>query len=335
MFEEHKRTIFIIATIIYATISLYILFKGTPKSFEKYSLATNFLLLFGLFIMIAYALFQNITSNQWMLIGTLMLVFIIATITFYGLFNIPILSDTATLIFNILIFTSAVFLIYKYIIQRFLKIQLPVNLQSYSSNLLGITGIVSIVGIIYGVTYWLYPKIERKFEQGKMLLREPVHLSEINNIAQYNDLNPDLSYNYHYSVSFWTFIHNQSKKYKPIFNYGGKPLVEYNGEEQMVRISMKDNTKKKIIYKGKLLPQKWTNFVITYDRGIVDVFIDGTLVASEEGIVPYMEYDTMSVGENGGASGGIGYVVYYSDPIRKSVIDYNYNKYKKSLGTFI
>jgi hypothetical protein len=160
-------------------------------------------------------------------------------------------------------------------------------------------------------------------------------LNTLRSIGDYKELNQmtegEDTHNYHYSVSFWTFIHSQphkSKKYTPIFNYGRKPVVEYDGATEKVRIRVADKT----IYQGKIAPQRWTNFVITYDRGIVDVFIDAKLVATEGGVVPYMTYDAMTIGENNGVSGGIGNVRYYDTPVRKDVIDYNYKKFKMSMG---
>ncbi len=323
--KEHKMAII---TVIYSIISLYVLFSQTPKSFEKYSLITNILLLFGLFIMLMYTLIPQATTASWIYITLAM---VAATVAFYGMFNVPMISDALTLLFNLAIVGGAAYLVYKYVIQRFLNIQLPANLEipHFTMNPIAIAIFLSL--IVAGIVKWLYPKAERKMEgNGMVVLNEPVHLNTLRSIGDYKELNKldgDDTHNYHYSVSFWTFIHSQphkSKKYTPIFNYGRKPTVEYNGATEKVRIKVAD----KNIYEGKIAPQRWTNFVITYDRGIVDVFIDAKLVATEKGVVPYMTYDTMTVGENNGVSGGIGYVRYYDTPVRKSTIDYNYKKFR-------
>lgn len=327
--KEHKM---VLATLIYAAISLYVLFSETSKSFEKYSLATNFLLLFGLFIMVMYSLIPQATSMSWVLIAVTLMV---ATAAFYGLFNVPIISDSMTLLFNLAIVGGAGYLVYKYVIQRFLNINIgDIHLPHFQLTMNPVAIAVFLSLIVATIVSWLYPKAERKMEGGgKLVFGEPVHLNTLRSIGDYkelNDTNDDDTHNYHYSVSFWTFIHSQpgSNKYTPIFNYGKKPLVEYNPKKQQIRIRVADKT----IYEGKIAPQRWTNFVVTYDRGIVDVFIDAKLVATEGGIVPYMTYDALTIGENNGVSGGIGHVRYYDKPVSKATIDYNYKKFKMLSG---
>ena len=333
LIKKHKMAL---ATVIYAAISLYVLFSETSKSFEKYSLVTNILLLVGLFIMVMYTLIPQATSMSWVLI---VVTLIVATAAFYGLFNVPMISDTMTLLFNLAIVCGAGYLIYKYVIKRFLNINLSdIHLPNFTANPVVITVFLSV--IVAGIIRWFYPAAERKMEGGgKIMLDEPVHLNALRSIGDYKELNGiktdvDDTHNYHYSVSFWSFIHSQPgrNKYTPIFNYGAKPIVEYNQATQKIRVRVE----KKTIYEGKITPQRWTNFVITYDRGIVDVFIDAKLVATESGIVPYMSQDVMTVGENNGISGGIGYVRYYDSPVSKATIDYNYKKFKMLNGkTFL
>ena len=327
--KEHKM---VLATIIYAAISLYFLFSTPSQTFEKYSLATNFLLLLGLFIMIIYTLIPQATTLSWVLIVVTLMA---ATAAFYGLFNVPLISDAATLLFNLAIVGGAGYLLYKYVISRFINVN-TTNLtwQLPHFNPIAIAVFVSVI-VLYVVGKWFYPAAERSMEGGgKLILDEAVHLNSLRSIGDYNELNDikdtDDTHNYHYSVSFWTFIHSQPgrDKYTPIFNYGEKPVVEYNPRKQRVRVKVE----KKIIYEGQMVPQKWTNFVVTYDRGIVDVFIDTKLVATEGGVVPYMTYDVMTVGENDGVSGGIGNVRYYTDPVSKATIDYNYKKFKSLNG---
>lgn len=327
--KEHKM---VLATLIYAAISLYFLFSTPSQIFEKYSLATNFLLLLGLFIMVMYALIPQATTLSWVLIVVSLMV---ATAAFYGLFNVPLISDAATLLFNLAIVGGAGYLLYKYVISRFLNINTTnLNIHLPHFNPIAIAVFVSVIGL-YVVGKWFYPVAEKRIEGGgEIVLDEPVHLNSLRSIGDYKELNDqkdaDDTHNYQYSVSFWTFIHSQPgrNKYTPIFNYGEKPVVEYNPKKQQIRVRVANKT----IYEGTMVPQKWTNFVVTYDRGIVDVFIDAKLVATEGGIVPYMTYDVMTVGENDGVSGGICNVKYYATPVSKATIDYNYKKFKSLNG---
>ena len=327
MLEYIKQHKMVLATVIYAVISLYVLFSQTPKSFEKYSLATNTLLLIGLFIMVAY---QAVPSSN-VYVAIIFATLIVSAILFYVF---PMLSDSLTLLFNLAIVGGAGYLLYKYVISRLLNININLSeLHFPEFNFITIAIFLSFIGLRLFV--WLYPKAERSLEGGgKVVLDDPVHLNSLRSIGDYKELNrqkeTEDTHNYHYSVSFWAFIHSQPgrNKYTPIFNYGEKPVVEYNPKKQRVRVRVA----KKTIYEGTIAPQKWTNFVVTYDRGIVDVFIDAKLVATHGGVVPYMSYDVMTVGENDGISGGIGNVRYYDSPVSKATIDYNYKKFKMLTG---
>jgi len=319
--KEHKM---VLATLIYAAISLYVLFSQPSKSFEKYSIATNTLLLVGLFIMVAYQAVPSSNVYVAIIFATL-----IASAVLFFIF--PMLSDSLTLLFNLAIVGGVGYLLYKYVISRFINVsQVKISMPTMT-QINPITIGVFVTVVCLGVLSWFYPKVERG--SGRIVLNEPVHLNSLRSIGDYKELNgtsDDDTHNYHYSVSFWTFIHSQPgrNKYTPIFNYGEKPVVEYNPKKQRVRVRVA----KKTIYEGPMVPQKWTNFVVTYDRGIVDVFIDAKLVATEGGIVPYMTYDFMTVGENDGVSGGIGPVKYYMNPVSKATIDYNYKKFKSLNG---
>jgi len=321
MIEYIKQHKLLLATVIYAAISLYVLFSQPPKSFEKYSLATNTLLLIGLFIMVAY---QAVPSSN-IYVAIIFATLIVSAILFY---IFPLLSDSLSLIFNLTIVGVVCYLLYKYV---FSNINIKTNLSNLHFSVSPLTTAIFLSFIGLSLMAWFYPVAERKMEGGgKIVLDEPVHLSSLRSIGNYKELNGqndnDDTHNYHYSVSFWAFIHSQPgrDKYTPIFNYGEKPVVEYNPKKQRVRIRVV----KKTIYEGPIVPQKWTNFVVTYDRGITDVFIDAKLVATEGGVVPYMTYDVITVGENDGISGGIGNVRYYDLPVSKSTIDYNYKKFK-------
>lgn len=333
---KHKNIIIIITSIIYSIISLYILFKGIPKYFEKYSLATNILLLLGLFIISMYTIFKgNVDKQEWNIVLILISIIGVTTLILYWIFNNNTFSETTTILFNLTIFLTVGYLFYKYIKPY------VINISSYSVLPIYVIGFI-------GIIVWIYKNIMNvdifsKFNKniGNEILKDIVPLNNIKNIENYNDLNKNMIstlnnnineyYNYHYSISFWTFINSTQSsihKYIKIFDYGRKPIVEYNSSTQTIRVRINSKT----IYEGKMVTQKWSNIVITYDKGTVDVFINKKLVASVNGIVPHMDYDIMSVGENGGISGGIGHVTYYDKNIRKSLIEYNYKKYKNILN---
>jgi hypothetical protein len=84
-----------------------------------------------------------------------------------------------------------------------------------------------------------------------------------------------------------------------------------------------------ILYKNSgILLQKWNNMVINYDGGILDIFLNGELVKSINGIVPYYTLDNLTIGENGGINGGICNVVYFNKPLTTTNLYFLYNMVK-------
>jgi hypothetical protein len=133
-------------------------------------------------------------------------------------------------------------------------------------------------------------------------------------------------FNYHYALSFWFYLNPQPPNTSPAYNtftniltYGDKPAVQFNGALNTLRVLVESappgEEKKTVeIYKTKnILYQKWNNMVIKYDRGTMDVFLNGELVGSRPSIAPYMTYESIQVGSNNGLAGGIRNVMYYKD----------------------
>jgi hypothetical protein len=84
-----------------------------------------------------------------------------------------------------------------------------------------------------------------------------------------------------------------------------------------------------IIYKNANIPlQKWNHFIINYSGGIMDIFLNGELVKSVNGVVPYYTLDNLTIGEKNGLKGGICNVVYFKKALTRSNIYYVYNTVK-------
>ena len=90
-----------------------------------------------------------------------------------------------------------------------------------------------------------------------------------------------------------------------------------------------DENGNRIIYKSNdILLQKWNNIIINYNGGVLDVFLNGELVKSDIGVVPYYTLDNLTIGENNGLNGGICNVVYFNKPLTSSKIYNLYNSVK-------
>ena len=186
-------------------------------------------------------------------------------------------------------------------------------------------------------------------KNGVQLLKEPKYLNSVNVVGTFDELygkdvidsdnsNSKAQFNYHYSLSAYFYINPQPpntspayNKYTNILNYGGKPTVEFNGQLNSLRVTVETeqepNGNKKIVQlfeTKKVLFQRWNNIVINYDRGTMDVFLNGELVGSRPGIAPYMTYESIEVGANNGIHGGVSNVMYYKDNLSRSYIEVMY-----------
>ena len=220
-----------------------------------------------------------------------------------------------------------------------------------------------IFTIILILFYFLYFYLRNLFllQGGKLIINNPVSTSSFKSLASYNTLNSetsnDDSFTYQYGISFWLFIDslppntNESyTKYTSVLNYGNKPNILYNAKKNTLLITM-DNGKPKnsfgsidisnndlekdsentsiIIYKKhNYLMQKWNQFVINFNGGTLDIFLNGELVKSVNGIVPYMSLDSLEVGSVNGIQGGICNLLYFKRPLTIGNIYYLYQSVK-------
>jgi hypothetical protein len=156
---------------------------------------------------------------------------------------------------------------------------------------------------------------------------------------QYPDYNAD-RFAYQYALSAWYYINPQPPNtssaysvYTNILKYGKKVQIEYNGKLNSLRVmaakpSSKDsdtnNTATEIYQTNDIIYQKWNNIVINYDGGEMDVFLNGVLVSSVTGVVPYMSFETIVAGANNGIMGGICNINYYTDTLSEKTIKSTY-----------
>jgi hypothetical protein len=190
------------------------------------------------------------------------------------------------------------------------------------------------------------------------------NFNDLNNTLSNSNLNNTTQFDYNYAMSFWVLLDamppstNESyDKYTSILSYGGKPDILFNPSLNTILVTMKmrDIDKSKfdildiketnydestylinnqsivIVHKMEnILLQKWNQFIINCDGGVIDVFYNNELVKSEINIVPYMTIDNLSVGQERGIYGGVCNVVYYTKPLNITQMYYSYNSVKSS-----
>ena len=147
----------------------------------------------------------------------------------------------------------------------------------------------------------------------------------------------DGDYNYDFALSSWFFIHSQPpnfykglSKEKNIMNLVGKDDVS---SLQLVYHLNKNSlflkTKLTSVEIPNIKMQKWINLVINYNRGNLDIFMDGQLIKTLPGSVWEMADElSIAIGENRGVRGGICNVVHFAASLTKPQIENNYNAFK-------
>ena len=188
-----------------------------------------------------------------------------------------------------------------------------------------------------------YNENKSAFLTSKILLEEPIYLNKAKTVGTFENLpkgtTQDGRHNFNYSLSCWVFIHSNPSnfkyaddKYSTILNYNEKPKISYNVKRNTLRVTMangKKSEKKEIIFQDRHFPmQKWNNIVLNYQRGTLDIFINSKLKNTYTGVVPYMEVDSVVVGEDKGVSGGICNILYSPSYMSKFRIETNYSLLK-------
>ena len=219
-----------------------------------------------------------------------------------------------------------------------------------------------LVTMILIVLYFKMPSVFNiiNTQGGQQLVNKPVNTNKSYALGTYADFNGSEQFDYQFGISFWVFIHAAGKNmnsnygtYTSLLNFGGKPNVLYNGGTNTLLVTMeveedsppldKDGNPKNNLYKltdldqngnrilyenSNFLLQKWNNIIINYNGGILDIFLNGELVKSNIGVVPYYKLDNLTIGEDGGIEGGICNVVYFRKPLSATNIYYLYNMVK-------
>lgn len=201
------------------------------------------------------------------------------------------------------------------------------------------------------IIYFRIPNLFTKLSGGKMLVNRPVYTDVLTTLATYEELNDSDVFDYQYAISCWIFLDSSPPNtnvsystFTSLLNFGNKPNILFNGTINTLMITMQqkdldkvtenemtefDENNNRILYKNKeIMLQKWNNIIINYSGGTLDIFLNGELVKSAIGVVPYYTFDQLTIGEENGIKGGICNVVYFKRALTSTNISYIYNSNK-------
>ena len=209
--------------------------------------------------------------------------------------------------------------------------------------------VVILLVFLYFLAPFLYNKLN--LQGGELLVNKPVNTNKEYSLGTYEELNGSDTFDYQYAISSWIYINSDApntnesyNKYTSLLNFGGKPNVLYNGKTNSLMVTMEqkdlqkttsnkliefDDKGNRILYVNhNVLLQKWNNIIINYSGGILDIFLNGELVKSDIGVVPYYTLDNLEIGEDNGINGGICNVVYFNKALTALNIYFLYNMIK-------
>jgi hypothetical protein len=226
--------------------------------------------------------------------------------------------------------------------------------------------IISTIVVILIVYYYIiYPFLLKKYYSSDwdLILNKPVSLDKEKVVSTYLEIykNPKINkntqkyYNYYkYAISFWFYLDsygpNKNASYTKdtiILNYGYNPFVTYNASKNMLKISLMDLELLKkcqtsnlnidscfdkisnVVYKNKNMKlQKWSNIVLVFNSGILDIFYNNTLVKSGIEVPNISSLYPLVVGSNNGLTGGICNILYLKKNFSLETMNKLYNSVK-------
>lgn len=195
--------------------------------------------------------------------------------------------------------------------------------------------VIIVLGLSFLFVQYILPYAERYSIDiySTTLLKDPVYLEKLKVLGNENRLRQEKGRDFSFCLSAWIYIeesnpnHNISSNMNAtVINYGELPHLTYNVRTNTASVFLKKGSDvKQVIYQIQDLPkQKWHQFVFNYDHGVMDVYLNGELVATSSGIMPYMTMDEIYVGQNKGIRGGIKDVVYHFKKRSKLSIETSY-----------
>lgn len=97
-----------------------------------------------------------------------------------------------------------------------------------------------------------------------------------------------------------------------------------------------DSNGNRILYKHSgVLLQKWNHMLFNMSGGTLDIFVNGKLMKTSIGVVPYVKNDLLTIGCEGGVHGHVAGLTYFEHPLDYNTINDIYVEFKDKKVPFI
>lgn len=207
----------------------------------------------------------------------------------------------------------------------------------------------------YGITFDDFKNPEKFKEYILSLKKDNKYYELLNKISEYNSKKNDFvyqeasglvelinrtnhiqDYNYHYGISFWVYFDTKIKETTSgnnrgfIMTYSNNPKIfyDYDTKELKITVDNCENDSKScsenVIYRtNDILFQRWNHFVVNYNYGTMDCFINGNIVSSKDKVAPYIENAFLEFGRSSEPlyNCGICNITYYDTPLNLNSIN--------------
>jgi hypothetical protein len=341
------------------------LFSG-PIEFIHFSFYAGILLVFAISFYMFYQVLHpgSITYVYYALSFLSLLVFLVGLAIIYRIFVRTVINTRGWLGF----FLKFLFLL------PCLLIDLLETVFSELKSAPKMVIVLFILEILIVLAYLYIPRISKSSSnESIVLLNKPVFLSRLQSIGNTKQLfigvneidNPskdEMLIRQNYSISMWFYVNQHANTYAAysketnIFRYGypnssiGHPRVAYfndatdeNKSDKFI-VYINDAAKRNLSKNSmkvllQMPTQSWNQLVISYNKNVVDIFVNGNLEKSvpisNDARPEYNVGDILEVGEGdntvtkGGLHGAICNVVYHKTPLTSFQVagDYNLNRY--------
>lgn len=181
--------------------------------------------------------------------------------------------------------------------------------------------ILSIIGL--ALIHLYIRTISKKTYGGELLVHKPIPLDKVSSYT--------VPVNYHYTLSFWFYIYpsapsysQSSTEYTNVLLHGDSVLIAYNGEKNKIEVKLKGDS----MVKADVPLQKWNHMALIYTNGIMDTFMNGTLIQSETW-APHTLTKEVMIGANNGIHGNICNVMYYDTVKSHAFVQSLYKEFKR------